>query len=105
MSPAAGRPVGGRALESQAEGRAMLARRIRIIREELFGEDGVDRLSGLLDIHPRTLRNYEAGITIPALTILKFIGVTGASPEWLLDGTGERYSGRMGGPGPGADRG
>ena len=33
----------------------------------------------------------EAGETIPALIILRFIEVTSAHPHWLLTGEGCRY--------------
>jgi hypothetical protein len=38
--------------------------------------------------------NYEAGVTIPALVILRFIVISGANPTWLLRGEGEKYTGR-----------
>ena len=40
----------------------MLARRLREVRVDRFGEEGVDVLAGLLGIPPRTWLNYEAGI-------------------------------------------
>lgn len=70
--------------------RAMLARRIREVRVDQFGEDGEDVLAGLLGIPPRTWLNYEAGIVMPATVLLRFLRVTGASPESLLGGRGGR---------------
>jgi hypothetical protein len=44
-----------------------------------------------LDLHLRTWMNYETGVTIPALVILRFIHITGVSPEWLLKGECGKY--------------
>lgn len=71
-----------------------LARRVREVRVELYGEGGIEPLAASLGIPARTWQNYEAGVTIPATAILRFIGTTGASPEWLLTGSGERYGER-----------
>ena len=68
-----------------------LARRVREIREELYGENGGPILAERLDVPFRTWHNYEAGCTIPASAILRFIEVTSANPRWLLTGEGERY--------------
>jgi hypothetical protein len=68
-----------------------LARRIREIRQELYGEHGGPLLAEELNIPFRTWHNYEAGCTIPAHSILRFIEVTDAHPHWLLTGEGEKY--------------
>ena len=67
----------------------VLAGRVREIRGRLFGEQGGPRLAEALGLPDRTWRNYEAGVTIPAPVILRFIEVCGASPHWLLTGEGE----------------
>ena len=66
----------------------VLAGRVREIRRQLFGEHGGPLLAEALGLPDRTWRNYEAGVTIPALVILRFIEVCGASPHWLLTGEG-----------------
>lgn len=71
--------------------RHMLADRVRQIRRERFGDDGVARLSNLLRIPPRTWTNYEHGVAIPATVLLRFLEVTRTEPEWLLTGEGRRY--------------
>ena len=71
-----------------------LARRVRDVREDLYGLHGGPMLARELAIPFRTLVNYEAGCTIPAPTILRFIEVTDADPHWLLTGEGERYQSR-----------
>jgi hypothetical protein len=71
-----------------------LARRIREIREELYGEHGGPLLAEALQLPFRTWHNYEAGCTIPAHSILRFIEVTEANPHWLLTGEGDRYMAR-----------
>ncbi len=68
-----------------------LARRVREIREELYGENGGPLLAGVLGIPFRTILNYEDGSTIPGLVILRFIEVTNADYHWLLTGEGEKY--------------
>jgi hypothetical protein len=82
--------------------RAGLARRVRQVREERFGEHGGPLLAGALGLPARTWANSEQGVTIPAEAILRFIAVTGVSPQWLLDGSGERSG--EGGPGVRLDR-
>lgn len=74
-----------------------IARRIKEIREDLYGENGGPLLAQALEIPFRTLHNYEMGCTIPAQTILRLIEVTGAHPHWLLTGTGERFLDRESG--------
>jgi hypothetical protein len=71
-----------------------LARRIREIREELYGEHGGPLLAQALSLPFRTWHNYEGGCTIPAQSILRFIEVTDASPHWLLTGEGDKYLSR-----------
>ena len=68
-----------------------LSLRVRQIRLERFGDDGVSALSRALEIPARTWEHYESGVTILARVILQFIEVTGADPHWLLTGEGERY--------------
>jgi hypothetical protein len=68
-----------------------LARRIREIREDLYGEHGGPLLAEALDLPFRTWHNYEGGCTIPAHSILRFIEVTDAHPHWLLTGEGEKF--------------
>ncbi len=40
--------------------------------------------------------NYESGVTIPAVVILRFVEITGANPRWLLTGRGDKYGDRRG---------
>jgi hypothetical protein len=69
-----------------------LARRIREIREELYGEHGGPLIAEALQIPFRTWLNYENGCTIPAPLILRFIELTKANPHWLLTGRGNKYA-------------
>jgi hypothetical protein len=71
-----------------------LSLRVRQIRLERFGDDGVSALSQALEIPARTWGHYESGVTIPAWVILQFIEVTGADPHWLLTGEGGPYRDR-----------
>ena len=71
-----------------------LARRVREIRQELYGDHGGPLLAKALQIPFRTWHHYEGGGTIPADSILRFIEVTDANPHWLLTGEGEKYLAR-----------
>jgi hypothetical protein len=68
-----------------------LASRVLKIRKELYPDDGAASLAALLDVPIQTWRNYEAGVTMPAHVLLRFIAVTGVDPHWLLTGEGDRY--------------
>jgi hypothetical protein len=71
-----------------------LARRIREIRRDLYGENGGPLVAEELHIPFRTWLNYENGCTIPAPSMLRFIELTEANPHWLLTGRGNRYQAR-----------
>jgi hypothetical protein len=73
-----------------------LALRLRAIREELFGEDGISTLATALGIPDQTWSNYEQGIAVPGYIVLAMIECTGVDPHWLLTGKGERYTVRHG---------
>jgi hypothetical protein len=71
--------------------KASLSRRLREIRQELFGEHGGPELARRLGLPARTWYNYETGVTVPAEVLLSFIEQTAASPSWLLVGEGPKY--------------
>jgi len=71
-----------------------LARRLRMIRMELYGAHGVPSFADSLGIPDQTWSNYETGVTLPAPILLALIEQTGANPHWLLTGQGERYTTR-----------
>lgn len=71
--------------------KASLSRRLREIRQELFGDHGGPELARRLNLPARTWYNYETGVTVPAEVLLGFIEQTGANPEWLLAGEGPKY--------------
>jgi hypothetical protein len=68
-----------------------LACRVREVREDLYGEHGGPLLAEVVGVSFRTWLNYEAGCTIPAQVILRFIEKTRAHPHWLLTGQGDKY--------------
>jgi hypothetical protein len=70
---------------------ADLARRVREVREDLYGEHGAQFLADALELPVRTWVNYEHGVMMPAEIILKLIDATGVSPEWLLTGEEPKY--------------
>ena len=71
--------------------KASLSRRLREIRQEIFGDHGGPELARRLGLPARTWYNYETGVTVPAEVLLGFIEQTGAHPIWLLTGEGPRY--------------
>ncbi len=44
-----------------------------------------------LGIPSQTWNNYEVGVTVPGVTILKVIELTSVEPRWLLNGQGARF--------------
>jgi hypothetical protein len=68
----------------------VLARRLREVRLEMYGEHGGPLLAEALGLSVRTWANYESGVTIPGPRLLLFIKVTGVEPHWLLTGEGQR---------------
>ncbi|MDR3618519.1 MAG: S24 family peptidase [Paludisphaera borealis] len=72
--------------------KASLSRRLREIRQELFGDHGGPELARRLSLPARTWYNYETGVTVPAEVLLAFIEQTGANPMYLISGDGPRYS-------------
>lgn len=74
--------------------KSALADRIREIRLELYGTHGGPLLAEDLRVPFRTWVNYEAGCTMPAQVMLRFIECTRAHPHWLLHGEGQKYLGR-----------
>ncbi len=71
--------------------KASLSRRLREIRQEIFGEHGGPELARRLNLPARTWYNYETGVTVPAEILLGFIEQTGTNPTWLLNGEGQRF--------------
>jgi len=69
-----------------------MSERLREIRLELYGEHGGPMLALALDVPFRDWSRYENGATMPAQVLLRFLEATGASPGWLLNGEGPRYS-------------
>lgn len=70
---------------------ALLAERVREIRLDLYGEGSRTNLADAVGVPAETWLNYEASVTMPALVLLRFLDVTGASPRWLLTGEGLRF--------------
>jgi len=72
-----------------------LAERIREVRETYYGTYGAQSLADALGVPPDTWTNYERGVTVPAIIVLKLIDETGANPHWLLTGQGAKYLDRI----------
>lgn len=66
------------------------ARRLRELREDLYGEDGGQLLADALGIPLRTWLNYESGVVMPAQVALQLLVLTDVDPHWLLTGQGDR---------------
>ncbi len=71
--------------------KASLSRRLREIRQELFGDHGGPELARRLNLPARTWYNYETGVTVPAEILLSFIEQTGANPMYLISGDGPKF--------------
>ena len=71
--------------------KASLSRRLREIRQDLFGDHGGPELARRLNLPARTWYNYETGVTVPAEVLLGFIEQTGANPMYLISGEGQKY--------------
>jgi hypothetical protein len=68
---------------------AELALRLRQIRKDLYGDDGAQLLADALEIQVGTWLNYERGVTMPGLVVLKLIDIARVNPHWLLTGQGD----------------
>jgi hypothetical protein len=75
-----------------------VSRRLREIRLELYGEHGGPILAQTLRIPFRRWARYEAGASMPAQDLLRFLELTGVNASWLLTGEGPKYgdAGRQG---------
>lgn len=73
-----------------------LSRRVREVRVELYGEHGGPLLASALGVPFRTWASYEAGESIPAETILRFLEATRTDPHWLLTGEGLKFVSQRG---------
>lgn len=73
-------------------GKHDLGERLRQIRSELYGAEGIAELVGLLGIPSRSWSNYENGVTIPGEVLLLFLILTRVEPQWLLHGEGPRFA-------------
>ena len=69
----------------------VLARRLRAVRLDRYGEHGGPLLAEALGIPVRTWVRYESGAPIPGPVLLRFIEVVDVEPRWLLTGEGQRY--------------
>jgi hypothetical protein len=59
----------------------LLAYRVREIRLDRFGNDGIATLSQAMNIPTRTWEHFENGVTIPAWIVLQFNEVSGVQPH------------------------
>ena len=78
-------------MENGPNERREFAQRVREIRVDLYGEQGAPLLAAAMHLPTQTWLNFEAGCTIPAQVILRFIDLTSANPHWLLTGRGGKY--------------
>jgi len=77
--------------ESCAAFKHSLAHRLRYVRCERFGEEGVQECAALLKVSLRTWASCEACGAISGGLLLRFIEVTQVEPSWLLRGLGPCY--------------
>jgi hypothetical protein len=81
-------------MSTQYVGQETVAQRLREVRGDLFGQDGVPLLAEALHLPAGTWSRYEAGASIPARVLLRFTEISGVSLLWLLTGEGGRYQDR-----------
>ena len=81
-----------------------IARRLRLVRLELYGEHGGPLLAEALRLPFRTWANFERGVTIPGEVLLEFVEITGCEPLWLLRGAGAAPDGHVLTPRPSRSR-
>jgi hypothetical protein len=75
--------------------KAAIAERIRLVRQELYGEHGGPELAEALNLPHRIWYLFELGETIPAHVLLRFLELTSVEPGWLYTGRGVRYRGGL----------
>lgn len=69
-----------------------LGDRLRLIRVELFGADGVAALAHRLGISARQWSEIESNDPRPSVDLLlRFVELTRADPVWVFIGRGQRY--------------
>ena len=73
-----------------------IASRLREVRDDLYGANGVDSIAKALNVPVATWLNYESGVTMPGELLLTFLVLVGVDPNWLLTGEGERFITRSG---------
>jgi len=78
--------------------RQAVARRVAEVRRDLYGEEGLPTLADSLGLPVGTWMNYEQGVTMPAITLLRLIDLTAVEPRWLLTGEGAKYRPSVGPP-------
>ena len=77
--------------EDGKAGKAAIAGRLRSIREEIYGKEGLPEVAERLGLPPRTWHNYESGVSIPGEVLLRYLILTGAEPLWMFTGHGDRF--------------
>jgi hypothetical protein len=71
--------------------RRALAKRLKQVRVELFGQDGIEEVAHRLGIPAQTWRHYELGVALPAEVLLVFLELTQVDPTWLSTGKGFQF--------------
>ena len=83
--------------EFNGQNRLDLADRLREVREDFYGEHGAQFIADALEIPLQTWLNYESGVVMPDVLVLKLLVLTHVEPRWLLNGEGEKYRRSAGG--------
>ncbi len=78
-------------LPESVRAKCSLAERLRSVRAELYGERGGPEMARRLNLPIRTWYNYEAGVTVPAEVVLRFMELTSVESAWLLHGQGPKF--------------
>ena len=72
--------------------RQSLHQRVRLVRQELFGDERVQELADALRVPIENWLGIEQGrAMLSGQLFLRFIDETNANPLWLLTGEGDRF--------------
>ena len=74
--------------------KSRLGARLKEIRHDMYGENGIETVAISGDVPADTWRNYERSVTMPAVVLLEFLVLTHVDPNWLLTGEGEQFIAR-----------
>jgi hypothetical protein len=85
----------GKTSSEAIRSRLAIAKRVAVLRAEMFGARGKAAMARRLGLPLRSWYNYEEGTAIPAEVVLSVIELTSVEPAWLLRERGPKYGPKM----------